>query len=119
MPADRISRIIGAGRQRQRETRTPDLPALLIRTCDASMLDTMRLHVRIQSVIQDFSFKSPRFSREEPGKIIGHAHLTLFDWSVWVLGRLVFNAKPDVSKAPGYRVLDADVKIVNPDGGVL
>ena len=55
----------------------------------------------------------------EPGKVVGYAHLTLFDWSVWVLGRLIFNAVPDVSKAPGYRTLDADIRIVNPDGGVL
>jgi hypothetical protein len=46
-------------------------------------------------------------------------HLTLIDWSVWVLGRLIFNAVPNVAKAPGYRVLGADPKIVNPKGGVL
>ena len=45
--------------------------------------------------------------------------MTLIDWSVWVAGRLIFNAEPDVGRAPNHRVLDANVKIVNRDGGVL
>ena len=57
--------------------------------------------------------------RTEPDTVVGHAHLTLIDWSVWSLGRLIFNPKPDVARAPGYRVLDAGVRIVNPDGGAL
>jgi putative DNA primase/helicase len=38
---------------------------------------------------------------------------------VWVPGRLIFCAKPDVSSAPGYSVGDADVRIVNEGGGAL
>ena len=91
----------------------------LIQIGDPAMLDSLRLHVHMQSVLHDLSFKSPRYSRLEPGKVIGHADLTLIDWSVWVLGRLIFNARPDVAKAPGYRVLEANPRIVNPNGGVL
>jgi hypothetical protein len=91
----------------------------LIQISDPDMIDVLRLYVRIETVVAGLSFKSRRYSRKEPGKVIGHMHLTLCDWSVWVVARLIFNAKPDVSKAPGYRVLDADVKIVNRNGGVL
>ena len=45
--------------------------------------------------------------------------MTLIDWSVWCGGRLIFNAAPDVEQAPHHRVLDANVRIINPDGGAL
>jgi Protein of unknown function (DUF3987) len=91
----------------------------LIQISDPAMLDVLRMHTHVQSVLRDLSFKSPRYSRQEPGKIVGYVHLTLIDWSVWVLGRLIFNARPEVSKAPGYRVLGADPRIANSNGGVL
>ena len=91
----------------------------LIQISDPAMLDSLRLHVHVQSVLQDLSFKSPRYSRADPSKVVGYADLTLIDLAVWVLGRLIFNARPDVTKAPGYRVLRANARIVNPNGGVL
>ena len=91
----------------------------LIQISDPLLLDDLRKYVQVQSVLHDLSFKSPRYSNREPGKIVGHADLTLIDWSVWAFGRLVFNARPDVSNAPGYRVLEANPRIVNPNGGVL
>lgn len=103
----------GSGRQE------PGATHALIQISDPAMLDSLRLHVHVQSVLHDLSFKSPRYSRLEPGKVVGHADLTLIDLAVWVLGRLIFNARPDVSKALGYRVLGADPRIVNPKGGVL
>ena len=83
------------------------------------MLDSLRLHVHVQSVLHDLSFKSPRYSRLEPGKVIGYADLTLIDWRSGYWAGLIFNARPDVAKAPGYRVLGANPRIVNPNGGVL
>ena len=91
----------------------------LIQISDPLLLDDLRRYVQVQSVLHDLSFKSPRHSDREPGKIVGHADLTLIDWSVWVFGRLVFNPLPDVAKASGYRVIEADPRIVNPNGGVL
>ena len=91
----------------------------IIEISDPSRLDLLRAHLRVESVRRGLSFPSPRVSRIEPGKIVGYSHLTLIDWSVWVAGRLIFNAEPDVGRAPNHRVLDANVKIVNRDGGVL
>ena len=91
----------------------------LIQISDPAMLDGLRLHAQVQSVLHDLSFKSPRYSRREPGKVTGYADLTLIDLAVWAFGRLVFNPRPDVAKASGYRVIEADPRIVNPNGGVL
>ena len=57
--------------------------------------------------------------KSEPGKVIGHEHRTLTDLAVIIDGRIVFEAKPDASRAPGYKVLPAGARIVNPGGGVL
>jgi hypothetical protein len=91
----------------------------IIAISDPTKLTLLRDYVRVQSIRQGLSFPSPRRSRTNEDQVIGASHLTLIDWSVWVLGRLIFNAQPNVGGAPGYRVLDADIRIVNPDGGVL
>ena len=101
------------------ETVTPAATHALIEVSNPGLIDALRAHVRITTVLMGLSFKSPRHSRDEPDKIIGYSDLTLFDLVVWVGGRLVFNPKPDVSAALGYRLLDANVQIANPDGGVL
>jgi hypothetical protein len=91
----------------------------IIAISDPTKITLLRDHVRIETVRHDLSFWSRRYSRTEPNESVGHARLTLIDLSVWSPGRLIFNAKPDVARAPGYRVLDAGVRIVNPDGGAL
>ena len=98
---------------------TPAATHALIEVSNPELIPTLRAHVRVAAVLAGLSFKSPKHSRTEPGKIIAHSDLTLFDLVVWVGGRLVFNPRPDVSAAPGYRVLNANVQIANPDGGVL
>ena len=97
----------------------PEATHAIIEISDPSRLDLLRNYLRVESVRKGLSFPSPRLSRIEQGKVIGYASLTLIDWSVWVAGRLIFNASPDVARAPNYRVVDANVTIVNPDGGVL
>ena len=91
----------------------------LIEVSDPQLIPTLRAHVRVAAVLAGLSFKSPKHSRAEPGKIIAHSDLTLFDLVVWTGGRLVFNAAPDVTAAPGYRVLSANPRIINPQGGPL
>jgi hypothetical protein len=97
----------------------PEATHAIVEISDPAKLDLLRNHLRVESVRQGLSFPSPRFSRLKPGTIIGYSHLTLIDWSVWVAGRLIFNAAPDVAHAPHHRVLDANVKITNPAGGAL
>jgi putative DNA primase/helicase len=90
-----------------------------IRLSDPAKLEVLRTHVTVEMVLRGLSFPSPRHSRTEPGKVIGHAQRTVFDTAVWVPGRLIFCAKPDISQAPGYQVADADIRIVNEGAGPL
>jgi hypothetical protein len=91
----------------------------LIWISDPSKLDMLRERLRVQSVVAGLSFEVARHAKDEPGKVVGVERRTLIDLAVLVDARLVFNAKPDAAKAPGYHVLDADVHLVNPDGGPL
>ncbi len=88
-----------------------------IQVSDATKLEILREHVKVQMQLQSLSFPSPRHSKET-GAVIGSEARTVIDLAVWVPGRLVFCSQPEV-KIDGYHVADAGVKIVNPDGGPL
>lgn len=88
-----------------------------IQISDASKVELLREHLKVQMQLRGLSFKSPRFSNET-GEVTGYGARTVIDLAVWVPGRLVFCSKPDL-RADGYYLADADVKIVNPDGGKL
>lgn len=92
-----------------------------LRVSNPEMLATLKAFVGVRMVLDGVSFESPRHSRVD-GRVIGHARRSVFDLSVWDAGRLVFCAQPEISEAmatAGYRVTDADVRIVNPGGGPL
>ena len=91
----------------------------LLQISNPELLDRLRSYIQIQVVLQGLSFKAPKRSKVMPGKIVAYADLTIVDLATWVAARLVFNTKPDVSKAPGFRALDADIRVVNPNGGIL
>ena len=88
-----------------------------IQISDASKVELLREHLKVQMQLRGLSFKSPRFSNET-GEVTGYGARTVIDLAVWVPGRLVFCSKPDL-RADGYYLADADVKIVNPDGDKL
>jgi hypothetical protein len=92
----------------------------LIQVSDASKIEVLREWLKVETVIKDLSFKSPRLTRINPGQIIGHERRTLIDLAVLVCGRLVFNTKPVLAKGlTGYRVIDAGIRIVNAGGAPL
>lgn len=84
---------------------------------DPAKMEILREHVKVQMQLRGLSFASPRY-RRETGEVIGSDARTVIDLAVWVPGRLVFCSKP-VVLAEGYSDAGADIKIVNPDGGVL
>jgi hypothetical protein len=90
----------------------------LIRVSDPSKIEVVREYLKIETVNEGLSFRSPRYSSKEPGKIVGYGQRTLIDLAVLLSGRLVFNAKPDVSNAPGYSVIDAGIRLINPGCGL-
>ena len=84
---------------------------------DPAKMEILREHVKVKMQLEGLSFPSSRYSKETR-QVIGHEPRTVIDLAVWVPGRLVFCSKPVVS-VQGFFVADADIKIVNPDGGVL
>lgn len=84
---------------------------------DPTKIEILREHVKVNMQLRELSFSSPRYSKETRQEI-GHEPRTVIDLAVWVPGRLVFCSKPSVL-AKGFFVADAEIKIVNPDGGVL
>jgi hypothetical protein len=105
--------INGSGNQ------TPEPTHALIQISHPALLDRLRKYVQLQSAIKGLSFPSPKHSKTDPNKVTGVEWLTLFDTVTIGLGRLVINAEPDVTKAPGYNAISANPTIVNPGGGVL
>lgn len=88
-----------------------------VQISDASKLELLREHVKVQMQLTNLSFPCPRYSKQT-GEVIGSEARTVIDLAVWVPGRLVFCSQPVVS-ADGLDVVDADVTVVNPGGGVL
>ncbi|MEO3475772.1 hypothetical protein AAFN86_28230 [Roseomonas sp. CAU 1739] len=89
-----------------------------IRVSDPARIAVLKAYATIASVTAGLSFASPRHSRIEPGKVVGHQQRTVVDLSVWDTGRLVFCACPDV-QVPGYSATPAGIELVNPGGGAL
>jgi hypothetical protein len=108
------TRVVQAG-----STTRPGATHALIEVNDPAKLVLFASHVKVTAVKLDLTFQSPNHSCKQPGTIVGYTQKTVFDLVVWVGARLIFNARPDVRQAKGFRVIDAGVRIVNPDGGVL
>jgi hypothetical protein len=84
----------------------------LLRISDAAKTDVLRHHLTVATQAHRLAFLSTTKSGAA-------AMRTVIDTSVFVVGRLIFCSKPDVSAAPGYVVDDANVTIVNESRGVL
>jgi hypothetical protein len=106
-------------RKKGSETGPLFLTHALVRVTHPERIDTLREYLRVMTVVESLSFETPRYSKSEPGKVIGHEHRTLFDLAPICMGRIVFPTRPDVSKAPGYMVIPAGARIVNSGGGAL
>ena len=88
-----------------------------IEISDATKLEILREHVKVQMELQGLSFLSSQHD-SQTGVVKPLGARTVIDLAVWVPGRLVFCSQPEV-KIDGYHVADAGVKIVNPDSGPL
>lgn len=80
-------------------------------------LDVLREYLKVHSELAGLAFPSPRHSRKS-GEVIGYDSRTLIDLAPICVGRLIFNAKPEV-QAEGYQVADADIQIMNEGQGIL
>lgn len=80
-----------------------------IQVVDAADVERFRTAVLVGAAENGMAWRKPRFSRTEPGKVIGHSLTTLIDTSVMTPGRLVFVGKPVVG--PGLTVAPLSVTI--------
>lgn len=59
-------------------------------------MERMRVAFMVRAMELEMTWPKPRFSRSEPGKVIGQSQVTLLDTSVWTVGRLSFEGQPTV-----------------------
>jgi len=55
-----------------------------------------RTAMMVRAIQAGMSWKKPRLSKKEKGKVVGHGLATIVDTSVWTPGRLVFDGQPTV-----------------------
>lgn len=69
---------------------------LWFRVQDPSDIERFRVAFMVQAAAQGLTWLKPRYSRTEPGKVIGQSLTTIIDTSVFTPGRLIFVGKPEV-----------------------
>lgn len=73
-------------------------------------VERFRTAVMVSAAQVGMTWLKPRYSRLEPGKVIGHSLTTLVDPSVFTPGRLIFVGKPVVGAGLTVTALVASVK---------
>ena len=59
-------------------------------------LDRFRTAMVVRAAEAGITWLKPRYSRKEPGKVVGQSLATIFDPSVWTAGRVIFVGQPVV-----------------------
>ncbi len=107
------SRVVAPGGQ-------PGAPSFgVAQVSDARLIPELYRHVRRTMAAKGIAWPMAKRATDGSGRVTGHEQRTIVDLSVWSPGRLIFVAPPCVEAAPGYRVVDAGVRMVNADGGPL
>ena len=65
---------------------------------DPQDIERFRTAIFIVAAQAGVTWKKPRYSRKEPGKVVGHSLTTILDPSVLTPGRLTFTGQPVVSE---------------------
>lgn len=92
-----------------------------IQVSDASKIELFKAHFEIQSALNDLMFYSPRYSSETGAPLQGKGNPRyLIDTSVLISGRIVFVSAPEIDPLlTNYKLIDAGIEIVNPQGGLF
>lgn len=72
-------------------------------------VERFRTAIQVRAADLGMTWLKPRYSRSEPGKVVGHSLTTLIDTSVWTPGRLVFIGKPVVGDGLTVEPLSATI----------
>ena len=80
-----------------------------VKVSDPDDVERLRTAMLICAAQAGMTWLKPRYSRTEPGKVVGHSLTTIVDPSVWTPGRLTFIGKPVVSGGLTVSPLSATV----------
>lgn len=61
---------------------------------DPESIEQLRAALIVRAAQADMAWPKPRYSRNDPGEIVGQSLTTILDPSVWTTGRLIFVGKP-------------------------
>jgi putative DNA primase/helicase len=78
---------------------------------DPADIERFRATILLASAKADMTWLKPRYSRKEPGTVVGHSLTTIVDPSVFVPGRLTFIGRPVVSDGLIVEPLSTSVHI--------
>lgn len=73
-------------------------------------VERFRTAVMVSAAQAGMTWLKPRYSRQEPGKVIGHSLTTIVDPSVFTPGRLIFVGKPVIGAGLTVTALVASIK---------
>ncbi len=91
-----------------------------LRVNHPELIEVLKAHITVEMVNLGLSFASSRFSRINPGEIVGNEQRTVIDLSVLTTGRIVFNAQPELGAGMvDFTVIDPGIVLVNSGAGVL
>lgn len=72
-------------------------------------IERARSTILLRAMQADMSWTKPRYSRLNPGEIVGQTPTTIVDSSVWTPGRMVFDGQPSVGEGLTIRPISATV----------
>lgn len=93
-----------------------------IRVNHPELIPVLRSHIGVEMVNQDRSFRFEKKSAIDRDRTVGIEARSVFDLAVLLKGRITFCSKPQLSQElinKGYQVTDANVQIINEEGGTL
>lgn len=73
-------------------------------------IERARSTIILRAMQAGMSWSKPRYSKLEPGKVVGQSQATIVDQSVWTSGRLVFDGQPSVGEGLTVLPLTVDVR---------
>ena len=81
-----------------------------VKVADPDDAERFRTAVMVSAAHMGMTWLTPRYSRQERGRVIGHSLTTLVDPSVFTPGRLIFVGKPVIGAGLTVTALAASVK---------
>lgn len=86
-----------------------------VKFADPADVERFRTAVMVAAAQEGVTWKKPRFSRNDPGKVVGQSLTTIIDPSVFTPGRLIFVGQPAVNDGLTVEPISAKVHHASQD----